>query len=74
MANEIERGIVSVESICTCVFIVGLVTRNAFIVVVVFVFVIKALSLELTLWHSAWLLYLKGITSPLTALNRNKAA
>ncbi len=50
MANEIERGIVSVESICTCVFIVGLVTRNAFIVVVVvFVFVIKVLSLELTL-------------------------
>ncbi len=52
MVNEIERGIASVERICTCVFIIGLVTRNAFIVVVVvvvFVFVIKVLSLELTL-------------------------
>ncbi len=74
MAKEIERGIVSVESICTCVFIIGLATRNAFIIVVGFVFVVKALHLELTLLHSTWLLYLKGITSPLTTLNRNKAA
>ncbi len=54
MVNEIERGIVSVKSICTCVFIIGRVTRNAFIVVVVVVvvvvvFVVKALRLELTL-------------------------
>ncbi len=48
VANEIERGIVSVESICICVFIIGLVTRNAFSVVVLF-FVVKALRLELTL-------------------------
>ncbi len=50
MAKEIERRIVSVGSICICVFIIGLVTRNTFIVVViVFVFVVKALRLELTL-------------------------
>ncbi len=49
MVNEIERGIASVERICTCVFIIGLVTRNAFIVVVVVVFVVKALRLELNL-------------------------
>ncbi len=47
MAKEIERGIVSVESICICVFIIGLVSLNAFIIVVVFV--VKALRLELTL-------------------------